>query len=158
MSSVDFPFSCPNITTGLFLNVANPPIIALSSPNHTDRATLVALGNQNDKLTVDKLNKGDFDTHVDDTSPSNTDTIRRQNTLIYTTDGKKALTSKEAHPGEMYYVTDAVNWFVEGGPIPAYYREFSNYYPELSEEKFMHDRLVAMNVIKPIQALSLIHI
>ena len=34
-----------------WLSKYSQPIIALSSPNHTDRATLVALGNQNDKLT-----------------------------------------------------------------------------------------------------------
>ena len=130
-----------------YIKAYNAELIKLKDEGAAQTAAL--------KLTVDKLNKGDFDSHVDDTSPTNTDTIRRQNTLIYTTDNKKALTSKEAHPGEMYYVPDAVNWFVEGGPIPAYYREFSKYYPELSAEKFMHDRLVAMNVIKPIQAYKL---
>ena len=34
-----------------WLSKYSQPIIALSSPDHTDRATLVALGNQNDKLT-----------------------------------------------------------------------------------------------------------
>jgi len=59
------------------------------------------------------------------------------------------LSLETAHQGELPYAILGRNYFENGGEIPAFYRELSKLFPEMSAENLMYERLKAMGMIQP---------
>ena len=59
------------------------------------------------------------------------------------------LTTNAAHEGEMPHLLIGRQSFLNGGPMPAIYRQLAKLYPDLTAENLLYERLVAAKLIDP---------
>ncbi len=64
-------------------------------------------------------------------------------------DNEGWLTANAAHEGEMPHLLIGRQALLNGGPIPAIYRQLAKLYPDLTAENLLYERLVAAKLIDP---------
>jgi len=64
-------------------------------------------------------------------------------------DSEGWVTLNTAHEGEMPHLLIGRKSFLDGGPMPAIYRQLAKLYPDLSAENLLWERLVAVGLIDP---------
>ena len=64
-------------------------------------------------------------------------------------DNEGWLTTNTGHEGEMPHLLIGRQSFLNGGPMPAIYRQLAKLYPDLTAENLLYERLVATELIDP---------
>lgn len=64
-------------------------------------------------------------------------------------DSEGWVTTNTAHEGEMPHLLIGRKSLLDGGPMPAIYRQLAKLYPDLTAENLLYERLVAVGLIDP---------
>ena len=106
------------------------------------------------EAVIADIDAGKFNSGLQDLADSNyefknVEDLGRSFETMIAEDNDGWLTTNTAHEGEMPHLLIGRKSLLDGGPMPAIYRQLAKLYPDLSAENLLYERLVAVGLIDP---------